>query len=76
MGVFITKDYCPQGVYGLRFFKNGKVANICVDDWLPISNQGSGRPGQAVDPLFSKAKDNRAIWVMLIEKGQCNEERA
>lgn len=70
MGVFVTKEYCREGVYGLRFFKNGKVANVTVDDWLPISNNNSAaRPGAGLDPLFSKAKDARAIWVMLLEKG-------
>jgi hypothetical protein len=68
MAVFVTREYNPQGVYGLRFFKNGKVAHVTVDDWLPISNHAP-RPGLGHDPLFSKAKDSRAIWVMLIEKG-------
>ena len=72
MAVFVTREYNPQGVYGLRFFKNGKVAHVTVDDWLPISANGGAGAGatRGHDPLFSKAKDARAIWVMLIEKGQ------
>ena len=68
MAVFVTREYNPQGVYGLRFFKNGKVAHVTVDDWLPLSvTSGPSRTG-ALDPLFSKPKDAKAIWVMLIEK--------
>ena len=36
MGVFVTREYQPHGCYGLRFFKNGKIANVVVDDWLPM----------------------------------------
>ena len=64
MAVFVTREYNEQGVYGLRFFKNGKVANVTVDDWLPIQQYGP----QHIDTLFAKPKDAKAIWVMLIEK--------
>lgn len=68
MTVFVTKEYNPQGVYGLRFFKNGKVAHVTVDDWLPLSVNGGPSRAGGLDPLFSKPKDAKAIWVMLIEK--------
>jgi len=64
MGVFVTKEYNEQGVYGLRFFKNGQVANVTVDDWLPVQRRANGK----LDALFAKAKDSKSVWVMLIEK--------
>lgn len=58
MAVFVTREYNEEGVYGLRFFKNGKIANVTVDDWLPVQQRG---PNQ-LDTLFSKPKDAKAVW--------------
>lgn len=57
MAVFITKEYNEEGVYGLRFFKNGKVANVVIDDYLPIVQRGNN-----IDTLFAKPKDYKAVW--------------
>lgn len=57
MAVFVSKEYNEEGVYGLRFFKNGKVANVTVDDWLPVRERGMN-----VDALFAKPKDAKAVW--------------
>jgi len=57
--LFITKDKNKEGVYRLKFCKNGDWVDVTIDDYFPC-NTYSG-------PLFSRANGNE-MWVLLIEK--------
>jgi calpain len=51
-----------EGVYAVRFFKDGKWRIVVVDDYLPVS-KATGQP------IFAKPADGSAeLWVMLVEK--------
>lgn len=57
--LFVTRSYSPEGVYRVRFCKNGEWVNVTVDDWFPCF-PGSG-------PIYSRARGNE-LWVLLLEK--------
>ena len=55
----MTKEYNEQGVYQLRFCKNGEWQTVVIDDFIPcFPNSG---------PIFSRSSGNE-LWVQLIEK--------
>lgn len=57
--LFITKAKNKEGIYRLKFCKNGDWVEVTIDDYFPCHNfQG---------PLFSRANGNE-MWVLLIEK--------
>lgn len=57
--LFITKEKNKEGVYRIKFCKNGEWVEVTIDDLIPCYPFGG--------PLFSKAHGNE-MWVMLIEK--------
>lgn len=57
--LFITKNKSNEGVYRIKFCKNGEWIEVTIDDYFPcLPFRG---------PLFSRAHDNE-MWVLLIEK--------
>jgi calpain-15 len=57
--LFITKTKNNEGVYRIKFCKNGEWVEVTIDDLIPCMPFGG--------PLFSKAQGNE-MWVMLLEK--------
>jgi len=52
----------PEGVYAVRFYKDGEWRIVVIDDYIPVSKK-SGQP------LFAKPSDGSAeIWAILVEK--------
>ena len=57
--LFLTKSKNKEGIYRIKFCKNGEWVEVTVDDLFPCYPFGP--------PLFSKAHGNE-MWVLLIEK--------
>jgi calpain-15 len=57
--LFETKIKNEEGVYRIRFCKNGEWVSVTIDDYFPCLPFGN--------PMFSRAHDNE-MWVLLIEK--------
>ena len=57
--LFITKTKNKEGIYKIKFCKNGEWVEVTIDDYFPCLPKGN--------PLFSRAHDNE-MWVLLIEK--------
>ena len=57
--LFITKEVNPQGIYRVKFCKNGEWITVTVDDFFPCTALGG--------PIFSRAHGNE-LWVLLLEK--------
>jgi len=60
--IFCNTDYANRGLYGLKFYKNGKWRQVIIDDRLPYQSQN------ATTPLFAHSNDTDEFWVSLIEK--------
>ena len=58
--LFILDKINEQGVFAVRFYKNGKMRNIVLDDYIPCNKQ----TGELV---FAKGSGNE-LWVILLEK--------
>eukprot|EP00960_Hanusia_phi_P041268 754920-Hanusia_phi.AAC.3 len=58
--LFASTEFGSQGIYTIRFYKNGRWKYITIDDRIPCSPSG--------EPLYARCKDVCEIWVMLIEK--------
>lgn len=56
--MFVNKNYNPQGVYGVRIFRNGVPRLILIDDNI-VCNNGN--------IAFARANGNE-LWVILLEK--------
>lgn len=57
--LFITQETNNEGIYRLKFCKNGEWVEVTVDDYFPCTPGGG--------PIFSRAHGNE-MWVLLIEK--------
>jgi calpain-15 len=57
--LFITEEYNKEGVYKLRFCKNGEWIVVTIDDYIPCRMDGG--------PMFSYGCTNE-LWVLLVEK--------
>ena len=57
--LFLTKEFNDEGVYRMKFCKNGEWQEVVVDDYFPCY------PLQG--PMFSRAHGNE-LWVLLLEK--------
>ena len=57
--LFITKEKNQEGVYRIKFCKNGEWVEVTVDDYFPCLPKGT--------PMFSRANGNE-MWVLLVEK--------
>ena len=57
--LFITEEKNEEGIYRVRFCKNGVWTDITVDDYFPCRPFGN--------PIFSRAHGNE-MWVLLLEK--------
>jgi hypothetical protein len=58
--LFASTALASQGIYTIRFFKNGRWKYVNIDDRIPC-----GPTGQ---PLYARAKEPNEIWPMLLEK--------
>ena len=58
--LFASTEHASQGIYTIRFFKNGRWKYVNIDDRIPC-----GPTGQ---PLYARAKEPHEIWPMLLEK--------
>lgn len=57
--LFITDKINNNGIYRVKFCKNGEWVTVTVDDYFPCYPEG--------EPLFARAHGNE-LWVMLLEK--------
>lgn len=57
--LFVTKDKNDEGIYRVRFCKNGVWTEVTVDDYFPCRTNGV--------PIFSRS-NGPEMWVLLIEK--------
>jgi calpain-15 len=57
--LFVTKTKNKEGVYRIKFCKNGEWVEVTVDDYFPCL--------PCSGPLFSRANGNE-MWVLLLEK--------
>jgi hypothetical protein len=60
----IFHPFAAKGLYVLRFFKNGAWRYVIVDERLPCFAQEGYEPSL----VFGKNKDDRELWVAIIEK--------
>jgi len=60
MKMFLSTKVSDVGVYGFRFFRDGKWVDVFVDDWVPVTH------GDKL--VFAHGPDPEEIWVPLIEK--------
>eukprot|EP00961_Rhodomonas_salina_P304465 3941611-Rhodomonas_salina.2 len=73
---YLVKDLCVEeggdvGIYGVKFFVNGKWVTVVVDDLIPCLPDGRG----GFNPMFAKPKqhegqnkDEYELWAMIFEK--------
>lgn len=57
--LFVTEKINPDGIYRVRFCKNGEWVIVTVDDFFPCFPQGN--------PIYSRSHGNE-LWVLLLEK--------
>ena len=58
--LFVSTEYAKQGLYVLRFYKNGRWMLVIVDDRIPCDKYGV--------PLYARGNDPNELWVMILEK--------
>ena len=56
--MFVTQEFCPNGLYALKIYKNGVQLEVVIDDYICSRNSM---------PCFARAKENK-LWVALAEK--------
>ena len=66
----VVEDYAEQGIYGVKFFINGKWVTVVVDDLIPCIPWGSQWM-----PIFAGFKDHslqekntKELWPLIFEK--------
>lgn len=59
----IVEDCADQGIYGVKFYYEGRWVTVIVDDLFPCVESG----GQWL-PLFCKWKGEKETWAMVAEK--------
>jgi len=57
--LFVTKEVSKEGVYRVKFVKNGEWVTVTVDDYFPCI------PG--CDPIFGRSAHNE-LWLLILEK--------
>ena len=57
--MFVTQEINAAGIYLMRFYLNGKLTPVVVDDYLPVKEDGT--------PAFATSRDGE-LWVSLLEK--------
>lgn len=67
----IIEEGQDVGLYGVKFFVNGRWATVIVDDYFPCTQDANG----AWQPIFAKSKTHDGsppeqveLWVMIFEK--------
>jgi hypothetical protein len=58
--LFVSDQYKDNGIYVVRFFKEGRWVMVIIDDRIPCDVNSV--------PLYARSKDENEIWVMLLEK--------
>lgn len=59
--LFINSEYNAEGLYQLRFCKNGEWQIVTIDDFLPCFPKG--------EHIFSHTSNPNELWLTLLEKG-------
>jgi calpain-15 len=59
--LFKVKEINKPGVYSLRFYIDGEIKNVIIDDRIPYDKRLKSTP-------FSKISKSQNIWPLLIEK--------
>lgn len=57
--LFVIKDYNPEGLYVVKFCKNGEWCPITIDDFFPCKPFGG--------PIYSSGHGPE-LWVLMLEK--------
>lgn len=57
-------EYRRFGLYVFRFYKNGRIFFVIVDDRLPCITKENGQPL----PYFARCENPNLFWVSLLEK--------
>ena len=58
------KEKNNEGIYRVRFCKNGTWVTVTIDDYFPCYPVGEYGAGT---PIFSRTKGNE-LWVIILEK--------
>lgn len=59
--VFLEKKVNERGIYAFRFFHQGQLRVVTIDDFIPLDMRGRS-------PVFAHGRDFNEMWVMLLEK--------
>eukprot|EP00927_Polykrikos_kofoidii_P075699 TRINITY_DN720_c0_g2_i1.p1 TRINITY_DN720_c0_g2~~TRINITY_DN720_c0_g2_i1.p1 ORF type:complete len:838 (-),score=214.84 TRINITY_DN720_c0_g2_i1:45-2558(-) len=60
--LFVKYDF-EVGVFGVRFCRDGEWVYVIIDDYLPVTDEGS--------LLYASARDEQEVWLPLLEKAFC-----
>jgi len=60
----IFNEYRKFGLYVFRFFKNGRMFFVIIDDRIPCLTKENGQPL----PFFARCENPNLFWVSLVEK--------
>ena len=68
--LFENREYCKEGVYRLRLYKQSKMQIVTVDDYIPcIPNGGSFFSCTLANENSNSSKDSSySIWMQILEK--------
>lgn len=58
--VFVSNKLNEYGIYMARFYVEGILVEIVVDDYVPISKDKK--------PYYAKPSSDNEIWAMILEK--------
>ena len=71
----IVEDHSDEGLYGVKFYVNGKWLTVIVDDYFPCVIDGIGTAEQSFRPLFASSQAHegqesgvKEVWPMVLEK--------
>jgi len=59
--IFLTQEVNEAGCYALRFYVNGEIETVVVDDYFPYNTHSNNW-------AFSRSNTEHEIWVLLLEK--------
>ena len=71
----IIEDHSDEGLYGVKFYVNGKWLTVIVDDYFPCVIDEIGTAEQSFRPLFASSQAHegqesgvKEVWPMVLEK--------
>lgn len=59
--IFLIKTINKAGIYAIRFFIDGEIKKIIIDDMIPFDNYAN-------KPAFTKLPSSHNIWTIVMEK--------